>query len=216
MFDQIETLVPIATLLAAQQDTYAAQPKGEVIDAGCDRAVITHLPNATLLSIAGTRDLAGWLSDFQVWKATLRDHPDVGPVEAGFGDGADKLWQRLAGRIDRDKPLLIQGHSRGAAMVPILAAFALIAGIKPYFCFAYEAPWSVGPACRDLLLAHRILGLTWWHGNDPVPLAPAVSWLVPHVWPCVSFGTPRENPIDCHYFEAVAAALAPTAEAPHG
>ena len=201
-----DTIPSDVDLAALEVDSYADQPKGEVYDFGPDRAVITRLAAFDVLSIAGTRNMAGWVSDFEVAPATLWDHPTVGPVEKGFGEGAEALWPILRPRLG-ERRLIMQGHSRGAPIMAILCRFLLDDGLFPVRCVAYEMPWGVGAPCRDSILAAGIDGITYWTGNDPVPSEPNVSWLVPNVWPIQRIGAPRLLSIECHYMASVLAAL---------
>ena len=193
-------------LAALELNAYGAAPVGDVIDAGCDRAVISRMPGWDIVSILGTRNLEGWLSDFHILKASLHDHPDFGPMEAGFADGAEALWTALRPMLGR-KPLIVQGHSRGASLKTIIAAMALRDEFTLAHCIGYEEPWTVGTTCRDILLAANIPGDTYWNGNDPVPDAPAEGWLVPNVWPIARVGQPRIIGVECHFMARVATAL---------
>lgn len=188
-------------------DTYAVTPAGEVVAVNEDRAVITRHPDVTVVSIMGTNDAAGWISDFKIKGAIPREHPDIGVCESGFLDGAEALWPLLVPLLG-SRPIILQGHSRGAGMVPILAAFALKAGVLLDSCVCWESPWSVGPKCRDLILAAHVPGVQWWHGDDPVCCVPSVPWLVPHVWPIKHFGTWKLDAAACHLMAGIVAELA--------
>lgn len=184
-------------LAKLELDTYAVTPAGEVVAVNEDRSVITRFPGVTVISIMGTNDAAGWISDFKIKGVFSRTHCDVGICESGFLDGAEALWPLLAPLVGAD-PIVLQGHSRGAGMVPIIAAFALDAAVKIDRCVMYEAPWCVGPVCRDLLLCASVPGVQYCYGDDPVILCPPVPWLVPHVWPITHIGEWMLNPFDCH------------------
>ena len=189
-----------------EQASYEPAPVGEVCDAGEDRAVITRLPGLDVLSIVGTRNLAGWLSDFDIRRGTLYDCPLAGPCEAGFAAGANALWPVVRPLIGA-RPLVIQGHSRAGPIAAMITIRCLSVGIKPVRVVAYESPWGVGPQGRDMILGAGVSGVTYWNGNDPVPLGPPESWLVPHVWPLVYIGRPRWVPVECHYMASVVTEL---------
>lgn len=206
-------LVSDLNLARYELDTYSAAPAGEVIDVGVDRFVITRLADATIVSIRGTSDPAQWVSDFRICGAKPVDHPDLGVCESGFLSGALAVYGALSTKLlvpvglATVTPLILQGHSRGAGMVPILAGLLTIAGVIPARCVCWEAPWSVAQPCRDILLHAGIPGVQYWHGDDPVPTIPAVPWLVPNVWPYHHFGTWRLDPFDCHSMDGIVAEL---------
>lgn len=178
-------------------------PDGIVFDAGEDRAVLTRSREGCVLAVRGTANLAGWWSDFQIGRGTIREHAAWGPCEAGFLAGAEALLGVLAGRVSADVPLWLVGHSRGAGMLPILALSLFAVGIHPARCVALESPWSVGPVAKAAIEAAGIGGVTYWHGNDPVPDVPAESWLTPWVWPVRRVGRPKLLAIECHYLAGV-------------
>ncbi len=201
-----EAMLSDLALANLELNAYGVAPIGDVIDAGCDRAVITRMPDWDIVSIVGTRNLEGWLSDFDIFQASLHDHPDFGPMEAGFADGAEALWTALRPMLG-NKPLIIQGHSRGASLKTIITAMALRDGFSVTRCIGYEEPWTVGPLCRAILRAAKVPGVTYWNGNDPVPDEPAEDWLVPNVWPIARIGLPRIIGVQCHYMANVLMAL---------
>lgn len=193
-----------AALALLELDTYADAPAGEVYAAGSDRAIIRRYADCAVLSIMGTGAPEQWISNFKAIGARSAVHPKLGVCEYGFLEGALTIWAVVSDKLG-DLPLIIQGHSRGAGMVPILAGLAAISGIKPARCVLWEAPWCVGAECRSLLLSAGIDGIQYWHGDDPVPTIPAVPWLVPHVWPVKHFGEWTLNPFDSHKMSGIVA-----------
>lgn len=183
-------------------DTYSDVPAGRVIDCGADRAVISYLPGLTVVSIRGTDNPQGWLSDFKAAGVVSKAHPQLGECEAGFLEGSLALWPLIEPVLGVD-PIILQGHSRGAGMVPIIAGLMMLAGVVPHQVVCWEAPWAVGKQCRDLLLHWGIEGEQWWHGDDPVPTFPAVPWLVPNVWPIRHFGSWMLDPFACHSMNGI-------------
>ena len=195
-----------ADLAALELDTYAISPAGEVITVGMDRAVITRHADCSVVSIMGTNDAAGWMSNFRIQGARPAEHPEIGICESGFLAGAEALWTLLQPRLG-DLPIILQGHSRGAGMVPIIAAFMLRTPHPIARAVMWEAPWCVGHVCKQLLLDAEIDGVQFWFGDDPVPTIPAVPWLVPNVWPIRHFGCWAINPLDCHLMAGIVAEL---------
>ena len=189
-----------------EADTYSTSPTGIIAECGADRAIVCVQDGQTAISIRGTANPAGWISDFKAAGVRAKTHPQLGECEAGFLDGALALWPSLAPYIQRGG-VIIQGHSRGAGMVPILAGLALISGYPPGRVVCWEAPWAVGEQCRKLLLDAQIPGVQYWNGDDPVPCIPCVPWLVPNVWPIKHIGSWMLNPFDCHSMSNIISTL---------
>ena len=201
-------------LAKLELDSYSAVPAGRVVDCGADRAVISYLPGATVVSIRGTDNPAGWISDFKAAGVVSKTHVELGACEAGFLEGALNLFPLLDPLINYGG-VVLQGHSRGAGMVPILAGLMILKGYAPTRVVCWESPWAVGPMCRDFLLdcGWAIQGVQYWHGDDPVPCIPAVPWLVPNVWPIKHIGSWMIDPFDCHMMQGIVEALAAAATA---
>jgi hypothetical protein len=200
----IPTDVTLAGLVAA---TYDAMPAGEVYDVGCDRAVITRLPDCTVVSVRGTANPAGWWSDFMIRGAVAREHPQLGTCEDGFLSGAEALWSVLRPKLGL-VPAVLAGHSRGAGELPELVGLMLLAGVRVARVVCFEKPWSCGPQLRGMIDAAGVSGVEYWTGDDPVPLAPAMPWLCMNVWPIVHIGKWKLDPIACHFMSSVVGAMA--------
>jgi lipase (class 3) len=197
------SIVPSDTsLVLLQADSYAAAPQGQVFDAGPDRAVLRRYPGCVVVTIRGTVNQAGWYSDFQITPKVPRTHPTLGVCEDGFLTGAEALYAVVNPALGTDPPtpLIVQGHSRGAGIAPILA---MMLGASR--CVAWEKPWCNGPQLRDMIEASGMNGVEYWHGDDPVPLVPAVSWLVMANFPITHFGHWTANPFDSHAIAGIVA-----------
>jgi hypothetical protein len=184
-----------AGLVLLQADSYAVVPVGQVVDAGPDRAVIRRYPGCIVVTVRGTANQAGWWSDFQIAPKVARTHPKLGVCEDGFLAGAETLYAGLDPLLGTDPPtpLIVQGHSRGAAIAPMLAV--LLGASR---CVCWEKPWSAGPQLRDMIEASGMTGVEYWHGDDPVPLVPAVSWLVMSNFGIKHFGRWTLDPFTSH------------------
>lgn len=195
------TDLSLAQLVAT---TYTNNPTGLILDANPDRAVLTQTENTSVVAIRGTANITGWWSDFQIQPRTSRHHPQLGTCEDGFLTGAEQLWQLIQPHLPAG-PVILAGHSRGAAIVPILAGLMLLANTPPIRCVCFEKPWC----CNQVLstLISNIPGIEYWNGNDPVPAEPNVPWLVGNVWPISNIGAARLIDIECHFMDNVLAAL---------
>ena len=194
----------LAYLLDLQANTYLAQPEGEVYDAGPDRVVLTRSEGRIDIAIRGTQNPLGWQSDFQI---EPRIHPILGIGHRGLMDGSDGLWEMIRDKVITDPAVKVRviGHSRGAGEVPWIVGYLLEAGITPDYALAIEKPWTCGLKLKGRILAAGVPGAELWHGDDPVPAAPALAWLVPNVWPVVHFGEPTLDPFDCHHLPGIIA-----------
>jgi hypothetical protein len=67
----------------------------------------------------------------------------------------------------------------------------------------WEKPWCNGAQLRSILEARGVEGLEYWHGDDPVPLVPAVSWLVMANFQIKHFGRWMLDPFDCHSIDGI-------------
>jgi hypothetical protein len=152
--------------------------------------------------VRGTANPAGWWSDFQIAPKIPRTHPTLGVCEDGFLTGAEALFRVVSPQLGTDPPtpLVVQGHSRGAAIAPILAM--LLGAAR---CVAWEAPWGNGQQLRDMIAASGMTGQQYWHGDDPVPLVPAEPWLVMANFAIRHFGRWTANPFDSHGIAGIVA-----------
>jgi hypothetical protein len=197
-------MIPSDTeLVLLQQASYGSAPAGQIIDSGPDRVVITHQPDYTVVTVRGTVNPAGWWSDFQFGPKMARAHPALGVCEDGFLAGAEALAPAVADRVATGVPLILQGHSRGAGIAPILAGLMLVAGLVPARVVCWEKPWCNGAQLRSILEARGVPGQEYWHGDDPVPLVPAVSWLVMANFQIKHFGKWMLDPFDCHGIDGI-------------
>lgn len=190
-----------------QPNSYLLNPTGEVYDAGPDRVVMTRLPGVIVIAVRGTQNAAGWWSDFQIRPRVTRTHPALGDCEDGFLAGAEALYALLKDAVATDPQVLIVivGHSRGAEIAPILAGLFTIDGIKITRVVSIEKPWGNGPMCRKVLLDAGVSGVEFWHGDDPVPLAPALPQYVMCNFPITHFGGWTLNPFDSHSIVGIVA-----------
>lgn len=99
------------------------------------------LDGAVAVILPGTQDWAQWEDDF---KALPRwtDHPVFGRVHTGFWSGVEAFCQAMAPQLPAGKPVLITGHSLGAAEAPLVAAQLMEMGVVPQglACFAPPRP----------------------------------------------------------------------------
>lgn len=184
-------------------DSYAMDPQGEVHDFGADRAVIDRHSTYVTVTFRGSANRANWWSDFQIGPHEMTDHVDYGPCEAGFLTAADFAYSTLKSVLDPAIPIVVNGHSRGAGMIPAFVLMLLDAGYTVIRCVLWESPWTVGTKARARIQAAGVPGRQYRDGNDPVPSVPSLFWLVPWVWPITHIGAPTFDPFDCHLIHKI-------------
>ncbi len=90
---------------------------------------IKHYPDCSALLFEGTYDLDGWISNFH---ANLIQVPNLGGVEEGFYNGLPDVLEAIKPELLTNHPLIVCGHSRGAAQANIFAPMLKNAGFTPY------------------------------------------------------------------------------------
>lgn len=92
---------------------------------------VEKLGDMTVIVFPGTTDIQGWLRDFEAVPSTPHDHPQLGPVHAGFWAGVDQAYQIVSQAGCLDGPVIVGGHSKGAANGILFAGLLTAAGKPP-------------------------------------------------------------------------------------
>jgi triacylglycerol lipase len=147
------------------------------------RGIVAEGHGATIFAFAGTDPLvpANWFTDFD-FKLTpgAMAAPEVTPgnVHRGFERGVGAVWEQiveaLAGR--REQPVLMTGHSLGAALAVVAADRALTdesVGVRASAVYCFGMPRA---GDEDFALRYNdTLGATTYrlvHGDDIVASVP--------------------------------------------
>jgi triacylglycerol lipase len=147
---------------------------------------------AVLLAFAGTDPL--------IWETVatdLRTVPNPEDIHAGFavatGAVKDKIDQAVAISRQRQQPLLITGHSLGAAMAAIAAEMAYDAGHAPVAVYTYGMPRTGGKTFKARYDEKKLSGITYRlvNGPDIVPTVPPSFLGYLHVGRLLWCGTDR-------------------------
>jgi hypothetical protein len=124
-----------------------------------------------VLSFRGTNptSIQDWLKNLKFWR---REYMGV-RAHAGFLDEWEAVRNRVRFTIKKEKPLLLTGHSKGAATATLAAYELSFAGYDVANVYTFGSP-----RCLDYAGArgyNTSLGLNTFrcfHSNDPVPRTP--------------------------------------------
>lgn len=133
-------------LCAKVQASYGLPPTVDV--GGNVRCIVDHTPlDETLVIVPGTTDLEGWLRDFSSWP---QDFGEIGYCHEGFGSGGRKLWEAIQKPMYRGRITFV-GHSLGAAVAQVLAAYAAVEHRYPFRLVTWGTPRV--PFCTNFTFA---------------------------------------------------------------
>ncbi len=106
-------------------------------DAGLDDGVcwaLKKLPGFDLVVLRGSITLSDWLADFRALALPTR----IGHVHIGFHAGMEQVWSEL--RPIASQPVIVSGHSLGAARAAVLAALMTVDGACPVARVVFGEP----------------------------------------------------------------------------
>jgi hypothetical protein len=108
---------------------------------GSDRIcwAVKHVDDdVSVVVLRGTVTPLDWLHDLAAWVDPTH-HADLGPVHAGFYSGMRTVQRELPG-IVQSRPLIICGHSLGAARAVILSALLTVDNRPPIARICFGEP----------------------------------------------------------------------------
>ncbi len=139
-------------------------------------------------SFEGTSSFEEWIVDFVCGPIESTQHPQAGPVHAGYLLDVQSVIGDIAHAIGAlgNPPFTISGHSKGAGEAIICTMLLKGAGLPPLATRAYEPPRVGGPQL-NAYLANDDIGWTRTtnkNGSDLVTLVPAgpISLIPPGAW----------------------------------
>jgi hypothetical protein len=109
----------------------------EHFDPGSDDGIcwaIKRGETCDVVVLRGSRTELDWLRDFRAFTIPSR----IGHVHAGFFEGMEQMWSEL--RALRERPLLVTGHSLGAAHADILTALMIVEAMPPLGRIVFGEP----------------------------------------------------------------------------
>lgn len=104
-----------------------------------------------------------WVLDAVTWIDPLR-HAALGRVHPGFNFAIEAVWQNVKSIIGLSTPLVVTGHSLGAARADILTAYANLDGRSPIARIVFGEP---KPGFRDFAdIVNRSPGIAYCNGDN--------------------------------------------------
>jgi hypothetical protein len=107
---------------------------------GSDRIcwAVKQVDDVSVVVLRGTVTPIDWLHDLSAWVDPIH-HDRLGPVHAGFYSGMRTVQRELT-EIVPSRPLIICGHSLGAARAVILSALLTLDGRVPVARICFGEP----------------------------------------------------------------------------
>ena len=131
----------------------------------------------------GTETAEGWEADFD---AEPIAHPVLGQLHSGFDKNLPALMVQLLATIPLNAPVIVTGHSKGAAEGAILAARLTLACVHVTRCILFACP-NAGFAPFANWLNLHVPGVSYRNApsslsffGDPVPLVPTSPYVPPY------------------------------------
>lgn len=168
----------------------AFAPHGAPLEAGLERAgfapaaapferngtegYLARGPYFAVLAFRGSDDLRAWGANFDALLAPWRGG---GQVHRGFADALDLVWPEVEAALSSvEGPLLITGHSQGAALAILAASLRPDAGL-----YSFGAPRIGDPAFRAAMKERPGLMKRYVNDRDLVCRLPPASFGYRHV-----------------------------------
>jgi hypothetical protein len=130
-------------------------------DVGADDGIcwaIKRLPGFDTVVLRGSQTGLDWIRDFQALDASTR----IGTVHQGFYEGMEHMWADLKPMLEQ--PVIVTGHSLGAARAGILTALMIADGMRPLARIVFGEP---KPGFVDLAkLINSVPGRSYRNGDD--------------------------------------------------
>jgi triacylglycerol lipase len=117
------------------QEAYTAAPDIGQADSA-SRAIVRHTDAGLVIAFPGTDNAACFAADFDIEPF---DVAGIGKVYRGFWSAWDAISLPVLAAV-AGKPVILVGHSLGAAMALCAAAYMAVGGNPPAGVFAFEPP----------------------------------------------------------------------------
>lgn len=138
---------------------------------------VKDLSDCLVIAFRGSISFLDWQRDLN---SIMISDPVLGGVEAGFMEGMHDVYNKLSPLIS-SKPILITGHSLGAARALIFAGLLEVAGVKPEKVVIFGSPRPGAEKLKFILSGMAIN--SYRNRHDPVPNCPFDLPGMPYVHP---------------------------------
>lgn len=145
-----------ADLCAAIYDTAS---QWDHFDAGDDDGVCwatKKVGDTNYVVLRGSKTLADWILDGQAWAEPI-NHPELGPLHAGFARGLPHMWTECRALIPSGAKFVITGHSLGAGRACQLTGMAYIDDIIPYASVRFGEPRPGFAQLKEVLAESKVI-----------------------------------------------------------
>lgn len=134
-------------------------------------------PGRITLSCRGSESFLDWVDDGDVIDPDMFEHPDLGPIHAGFDRSTAECFPQILAAVN-GLVVDLTGHSKGGSEAEMLAAKLGLAGAKIGRLVTFGAPrWTANPAKLATIFA-PISGIAYRHFKDRVTEIPL--WPMDH------------------------------------
>lgn len=153
-------------------------------------ATLTYETDGTLtIACEGSHSDTDWEADFTIFDEDSFDHPDLGPVHAGFNRTTDECLDQIISTINA-RPVRLTGHSKGGAEAEMLSAKLRLHGVLVESLVTFGTPrWVIIGNKKPDALIPAAWGTSYRHFKDIVTEVPPELYQHPTTRPVVEVGT---------------------------
>ena len=134
----------------------------------------------------GSKTVQDWALDFEAFPKRAFHHDELGPVHAGFYSGLDTVVRELVALYPDAglrMPLIVAGHSLGAARATLLCGLMILIGRTPVARVVFGEPRSGFAQLQDILRPIlRQVSYCNGHGSHDHDIVTNVPFRVPPLW----------------------------------
>jgi len=158
-------MIPRDYALLAQEAYSSAPDIG--VESSASRAIVRNTDDGLCVVFPGTDNLACYAADFDI---TPLDVAGVGKVYKGFWDAWKAISLPIVA-VAAGQPVTLVGHSLGAALALMCAAYMTVGGNPPKAVYGFEPP-RVGVDLGIRTALANVPVHLYRNGNDVVPDLP--------------------------------------------
>lgn len=191
------------------QEAYTAKP--DIGDAGsASRAILRQTDAGLVVAFPGSDNIPCWIADLDAIPIPI---PGIGSVHRGFWGAWSAIAPQVIAAVGK-KPVILVGHSLGAAIALMSACSMTVAGMNLGAAYGFEPPRvALGDGVSKLLA--KVPVFLCKNGNDLVPDLPIGFDHGGHVTDIGKAILPIPNVQD-HFMDRVLPALVGVALEPRG